>query len=92
MKINMEIYGRLTEYLGDSFVAEIDDGATLLDLMRHIVKDTQEGEILLFSEPGVLFRNIVIQLNRKRIIADNADKIILKNNDEVRIYPTVSGG
>lgn len=47
---------------------------------------------LVIDKEGNLKRHLIIQVNRKRVIPGKAADYVLKDGDEVTVYPPVSGG
>lgn len=92
MKVSVEVFGRLKDFSDDNLNEDLKDGATLFDLIVQISEKNNELKNILLNESGKIYNNIIIQLNKKRIMPKNAEKTILNEGDEIKIYPAVSGG
>jgi len=92
LKVSVEVFGRLKDFSDDNLNEDLKDGATLFDLIVQISEKNNELKNILLNESGKIYNNIIIQLNKKRIMPKNAEKTILNEGDEIKIYPAVSGG
>jgi len=84
MHVKVISFGMLKDWLGsDAALIELEDGATVADLMRALVADPRHGGRLELQLAG-----IAVGVNAEYATATR----ILRDGDEVALLPPVSGG
>ncbi|WNY24937.1 MoaD/ThiS family protein [Methanolapillus millepedarum] len=92
MKITILAYGRLREYFPEKTETAFSENTDLKEILRQFSLENDDGGSLLFDCSGHLRRNIIVQVNKKRIVCDSAASFFPKDGDEIILYPPVSGG
>ena len=84
MHVKVISFGMLKDWLGsDAALIELEDGATIADLMRKLVADPRRGHRLELQLAG-----IAVGVNAEYATAAR----VLRDGDEVALLPPVSGG
>jgi molybdopterin synthase catalytic subunit/molybdopterin converting factor small subunit len=84
MHVKVISFGMLKDWLGsEAALIELEDGATVADLMRKLVADPQRGSRLELQLAG-----IAVGVNAEYATATR----VLRDGDEVALLPPVSGG
>jgi len=84
MHVKVISFGMLKDWLGsDAALIELEDGATVADLMRALVADPRHGGRLELQLAG-----IAVGVNAEYATATR----VLRDGDEVALLPPVSGG
>ena len=84
MHVKVISFGMLKDWLGsDAALVELEDGATIADLMLKLVSDPRHGNRLELQLDG-----IAVGVNAEYATA----KRVLHDGDEVALLPPVSGG
>lgn len=92
MIITISAFGSFNKYFGGNAKVELSDAANLKEALADMAAQYPAGSELLFDKDGSIRRHVIIQVNKKRITVSKAEEVILKDGDEVIIYPPVSGG
>ena len=92
IKIKVSTFGNFKAYFGENAVLEMPETADLKKMLTDMADRYSDGRDLLFDKDGNIRRHLMIQVNKKRIAPSKAEEIILKDGDEIIIYPPVSGG
>ncbi|HTW79479.1 MAG TPA: molybdenum cofactor biosynthesis protein MoaE [Terracidiphilus sp.] len=84
MHVKVVFFGMLKEWLGsDAALIELEEGATVADLMRTLVADPRRGKRLALQLAGT-----AVGVNAEYAPATR----VLHDGDEVALLPPVSGG
>jgi molybdopterin synthase catalytic subunit len=84
MHVKVISFGMLKDWLGsDASAIELEDGATIADLMLKLVADSRHGSRLELQLAG-----IAVGVNAEYATATR----VLRDGDEVALLPPVSGG
>ena len=84
MHVKVIPFGMLKDWLGsDAALIELEDGATIADLMLKLVADSRHGNRLELQLAG-----IAVGVNAEYATATR----VLRDGDEVALLPPVSGG
>ncbi|MDV0446587.1 hypothetical protein MsAg5_04330 [Methanosarcinaceae archaeon Ag5] len=92
MKVTILAYGRLREYFPEKTESDVPENTDLKEILRQFSLKSDDGGSLLFDCSGHLRRNIMIQVNKKRVVCESAASYFPKDGDEILLYPPVSGG
>lgn len=95
MRVKLRAFGELAPILGGELTVELDEGASLSDLISKISSEKsgfKEKVRYLSSQQGVTDFGLVILLNGLNISLLEGAKTKLKDGDAVVILPPVAGG
>lgn len=92
MNVNILIFGHFRKILGAGMVIEVPEDATITTLLETLAKSSPEGEELLFDGNGELRGHVLVMRNRVLVDRSEIGGIVLGEDDEIAIYPPVSGG
>ena len=92
MIITISAFGSFKKHIGEIVKAEFSEATDLKKALANVASQYPAGLELLFDKDGGIRRHIIIQVNHKRVAASSAEEVILKDGDEIVIYPPVSGG
>ena len=84
MQIELKLFMRFKEYLPEGGVNgiaqhEIKDGSTFKDLLNDIGMPVEEDKIIVIN--GISHKQ-----------GEEANDLLIKNNDTVAIFPPIAGG
>ena len=92
MKVNVRLFGDVSESVGSKHTVEIDDNTTVLNITNAIQKKaglTRGGFIGEFRVGG---QDVAIMINGKNIALLEGVQTVLSDGDDVVIMPFVVGG
>ncbi|MEM1507539.1 MAG: MoaD/ThiS family protein [Candidatus Bathyarchaeia archaeon] len=95
MRVKVRAFGELTPMLGDELTVELNEGASISDLISKIsseISGFKEKIKYLSSQQGVTDFGLVMLLNGVNINLLEGTKTRLKDGDVVVILPPVAGG
>ena len=84
MQIELKLFMRFKEYLPEGGINgiakyEIDEGLTFKDLLNDIGMPVEEDKIIVIN--GISHKQ-----------GEEANALLIKNNDTVAIFPPIAGG
>ena len=91
MILNFSFFGNFQTHFGSQKTIELRS-SNLKEALVEFASHFPSGADLLFDGDKNVRRHLIIQVNKKRVLAAQAETVILKENDEIVIYPPVSGG
>ncbi|MCL2141629.1 MAG: MoaD/ThiS family protein [Methanimicrococcus sp.] len=91
MIVFITVLGGLKEHFPEKTEISVQEKTSLKAALADFAEKYHKKE-LLFDTDENISRRLVIQVNKKRISVSNASDLELKNNDEIVLYPPVSGG
>lgn len=95
MRIKVRAFGELIPILGYELTVELEEGASVSDLIRKIsekVEGFREKIDSLSKRRGITDFALVILLNGRNINLLNGVETPLKDNDVVTFLPPAAGG
>ncbi|MDV0445646.1 hypothetical protein MmiAt1_12350 [Methanimicrococcus sp. At1] len=92
MKVSILFLGAGKNESESSVELEIPEQTSVKRLIAEFAVNLLPDPELVLDSSGSLRRHLIIQINKKRILPSKADEYILKEGDEIIIYPPVSGG
>ncbi|MBS7607026.1 MAG: MoaD/ThiS family protein [Candidatus Bathyarchaeia archaeon] len=95
MRVKVRAFGELAPILGGELTVELDEGASLSDLISKISSEKRgfkEKIRYLSGQQGVTDFGLVILLNGLNINLLEGAKTRLKDGDTVVILPSAAGG
>jgi len=95
IKVKVHTILGLSEIIGQREIElSLSPGSTVESLLQHLVKTWGERLSSALFEPGnkQLFPHIRLMVNGRDMAFVNGMETVLKDGDEVLIFPPVSGG
>ncbi|MBZ3935626.1 MoaD/ThiS family protein [Methanimicrococcus blatticola] len=92
MKISISVFGTHKKITENLIHMEIPEQSSVKGLITEFAFTHLADPDLVIDKEGNLKRHLIIQVNKKRVIPGKAADFILKDGDEVTVYPSVSGG
>jgi molybdopterin synthase sulfur carrier subunit len=92
MKIKVRAFASFREILGKEIEMELKEGSTVRDLQEVLASSSPKLKEAAFDDSGNLLDYVLLMINRKRIDPSNLERAVLKDGDEVAIFPPVAGG
>lgn len=91
--ITIHSFAKFRELFGETNHVEVPDGSNILLALREFAGTNPIIQEELFDETDFLIKShVIVMYNRERIDLEEADRIKVKNGDEIVLYPPVSGG
>ncbi|MDM7911592.1 MAG: MoaD/ThiS family protein [Methanotrichaceae archaeon] len=92
MKIMVRAFASFREILGKEIEMDLKEGSTVRDLLETLASSSPKLKKAAFDDSGNLLEYVLLMTNRKRIDPSDLDGAVLKDGDEVAIFPPVAGG
>ncbi len=92
MKVSISVFGTHKNINENLVQMGIPDQSNVKMLITEFAFTHLTDPDLVIDKEGNLKRHLIIQVNKKRVTAGKAADYILKEGDEVTVYPSVSGG
>ncbi len=92
MKVNVLAFAGFREILGKLTVVEIEEGSTISDLIYKLSKINSHFHDMALESSGAIKDYVVLMKNRKNISSLEGLATVLRDGDEVAIFPPVCGG
>ncbi|MDO9523625.1 MAG: MoaD/ThiS family protein [Methanocorpusculum sp.] len=90
-QITIRSFAKFREFFGEKNTLSVPNGTSVLGALLAFAKTRSEGMDQLFAD-AELRSHIILMYNRERIDSDDAATILVAEDDEIVIYPPVSGG
>ncbi|WNY28657.1 hypothetical protein MmiEs2_08570 [Methanimicrococcus stummii] len=91
MKVSISILGIRADNGKKAAEMNISEQSSAKDLILEFAQTLTDPD-LIADKDGNLKKHLIIQVNKKRVLTGKAADLILKDGDEVVVYPSVSGG
>ena len=92
MTVKVRFFARFRELLGTEITADLENGMTLVSLVRNIAQKKKEGYDAIFDEYGNFHEFVIVMRNGKRVEYADAATVRLSDGDEIAVFPPVAGG
>lgn len=94
LKINIKVFANLGEILGFNSLEINVPSETVGKLIGFISNkyDQKFEKLLIDSETGELRKSYIVLVNGRNINFLNGLKTVLKNDDEIAVFPPTGGG
>jgi molybdopterin synthase sulfur carrier subunit len=92
MTVKVRFFARFRELLGTEIPADLENGMTLVSLVRNIAEKKKEGYDAIFDEHGNFHEFVIVMRNGKRVEYADAATVRLSDGDEIAVFPPVAGG
>jgi len=92
MQIRLRTFAQVKELLGADSIIECPPGSSVRWLLNAIRQDNPKAKDSLFTKDGDLKVHLILMLNNTRIHMEDIETLILSDEDEVALFPPVSGG
>lgn len=92
MTVKIRFFARFRELLGTDLLVAVENGETILSLVRTTARKNQEGYDAIFDETGTFREFVIVMLNGKRVEHGDAAITRIADGDEVAVFPPVAGG
>lgn len=91
MRVKIRPFAGFRNILGKEANADLNEGATIDDLIRILCREHEGLRARLFGDDG-LKEDVNILVNGKNIASLNGIKTELREGDEVVLFPAAIGG
>ena len=68
------------------------EGIVLSELVKEVASRNQDGYQAIFDDQGVFREFVILMQNGKRIETSAAGTTLVKDGDEIAVFPPVAGG
>ena len=92
MRIRVRFFARFRELLGTDIEPGIPEGTTFQDAIKAVTVQSREGHDAIFDECGAFREFVILMRNGKRVEHADAASVVLKDGDEIAVFPPVAGG
>ncbi|MDR2943927.1 MAG: MoaD/ThiS family protein [Methanosarcinales archaeon] len=92
MKVSISVFGMHKNRDENQTEIEIPDRTDVKTLIAEFAFAHLEDPDLVIDKEGNLKKYLIVQVNKKRVAPGKAADCLLKEGDEVKVYPPVSGG
>jgi molybdopterin synthase sulfur carrier subunit len=92
MKIRIRAFGDLMPLLGNEFIIELEDGASLRNLVFILAEKTDSPRKTFIANYDTMGQDLVILLNGRNIHVLKKLETPLKDGDVVTLLPPLVGG
>jgi molybdopterin synthase sulfur carrier subunit len=92
MKVRIKAFARFREIIGSEKIIDLDDGTPVLGALKSISAGSDEFGEACFNREGTIASHVVLMINGKRISGKDRETMILRDGDELAIFPPVAGG
>lgn len=92
MKVSISVFGMHKNINENLLQMRIPEQSSVKTLITEFVFNHLTDPDLVIDKEGNLKRHLIIQVNKKRVVPGKAAEYMLKEGDEVTVYPSVSGG
>ncbi|MBP2134248.1 molybdopterin converting factor small subunit [Methanomicrobium sp. W14] len=92
INVTFRIFARFKETFGAERKVFLEGEPSIKDAVSKLCAETEGGYTVLFGDDGELLDTVLLMYNKKRVSGDKAGETLLKDGDEIILYPPVSGG
>jgi len=93
MKVKVRAFATLRDLIGDQLVLELPEGSTVGSLLDELVRQLGKGlEEAILDERGKPAKFVKIMVNGRDIDFLSGLDTVLRDGDEVSLFPPVGGG
>lgn len=92
MTVKVKFFARFRELLGTDILMEPCEGTSIAALVAEIARKNPEGFAAIFDEHGTFHEFAILMQNGKRVDTADADTVMVKDGDEIAVFPPVAGG
>ena len=92
MRIKVLAFAGFREILGRESVRELNEDASVRDLLEEIASGSPGFREAAFEPTGLLRDYVLLMVNRKRIDPERDLSRTLSDGDELAIFPPLAGG
>jgi len=92
MSVKVRFFARFRELLGTDIIINPGEAQVLKELVKGIALRNKEGYQAIFDENGGFREFVILMQNGKRVETTEADTIVVKDGDEIAVFPPVAGG
>jgi len=92
MRVKVRTFARLRELFGKESFLNIPEGSTITKAIEVMCSTVDEGRKEIFNDDGSLKSYFILIMNGQRISLQDANSILLRDGDDIALFPPVSGG
>ena len=92
MTVRVRFFARFRELLGTDIMVNAREGIVLSELVKEVASRNQDGYQAIFDDQGVFREFVILMQNGKRIETSAAGMTLVKDGDEIAVFPPVAGG
>jgi sulfur-carrier protein len=92
MNVRIKAFARFREIIGSEKNIDLDEGASVLGALKSLSAGSDEFRDACFDREGSVAPHVVLMINGKRISGKDREIMVLREGDELAIFPPVAGG
>ncbi|MFZ0004857.1 MAG: MoaD family protein [Methanoregula sp.] len=92
MTVKIRFFARFRELLGTDIIVSVREGIVLSDLVKEVAGRNREGYQAIFDEQDAFKEFVILMQNGKRVETSAAGTILVKDGDDIAVFPPVAGG
>jgi molybdopterin synthase sulfur carrier subunit len=92
MTVKLRFFAKFREHLGTDLLVPVNEGSTVLSLVRETASRNREGYDAIFDDKGSFHEFVIVMRNGKRIEHGDAATTRVADGDELAVFPPVAGG
>lgn len=89
-EITILAFAKFREVFGEKTVLSVNEGTNILSCLKMFAEQKHARDELFDGHD--IKSHVILMYNRERIDLEEADKIKVRDGDEIVLYPPVSGG
>jgi sulfur-carrier protein len=92
MKVRIKAFAKFREIIGSEKIIDLDEGTSVLGALKTLSAGSDEFREACFDREGSVASHVVLMINGKRISGKERETMVLRDADELAIFPPVAGG
>jgi molybdopterin synthase sulfur carrier subunit len=92
MRIRLKAFARFRDLLGKELEVDLNEGSTVADLLAALLHHSVDLEEMIFDPSGKIKEEVNILVNGRHVESLEGTFTVLKEGDEVALFPAVVGG
>ncbi len=92
MKVRVKAFARFREIIGSENTLELDEGTSVLGALRNLSAGSIDFRDACFDKEGNVASFVVLMINGKRVSGTDREMKVLRDGDDLAVFPPVAGG